>query len=225
MVAFATFAVGLAVMFVAWGGVGDPWRSLLYHFIFGLGVCVMFPTWYVVATGRSLEDMGLSLDQLGRNVLVGVIAACVTVPWRLGGSHLPELRSLATLIAAMCFSTLFEEVFFRGFLQTRVEAVMGLVPAVAVSSLAFALYHLGYGGEWRHLESMIRMTLVGVMFGAVFRLTKNVATSFLLNLPHAVVTFLERQEFFSDRAAITSIVVVVLAGLWMRKLARVVSVK
>ena len=200
---------------LAWSGVGEPWRTILYHFVFALGICIMFPTWYMVTTGRTLGDIGLSLKGFRWNALVGVLAVCVTVPWRLGPVTIPDLMTVIVLVAAMSFSTLFEEVFFRGFLQTRAEAVLGPIPAIGCSALAFALYHLGYGPEWWHVQTMIKMVLVGIMFGVAFQLTRNIATSFILNLPHAVVTFLERREYFGPRAAITSLTVVALASVWL----------
>jgi membrane protease YdiL (CAAX protease family) len=219
-VAIAAFAAAIAVNAVAWSGVSDPWRLILYHFVFAFGICIVFPTWYIAATGRDLREIGISLDGWRRNALVGLVAAALTVPWRLATVHIPAFGSLATLAVAMCFSTLFEEIFFRGFLQTRFQESLGAVPAILLSSIAFATYHLGYGEEWRHMDAMIRMTLVGLLFGVAFYLTNNVITSFLLNLPHALVTFMERGDSFGPRAAITSLTVIVLTIVWLRILAR-----
>ncbi|MCL0049041.1 CPBP family intramembrane metalloprotease, partial [Dehalococcoidia bacterium] len=57
---------------------------------------------------------------------------------------LPATDVLIYTSIALVMSTLFEEVFFRGFLQTRFEKAFGIFPAIVLSGLTFSLYHLGY---------------------------------------------------------------------------------
>jgi hypothetical protein len=44
----------------------------------------------------------------------------------------------------------------------------------------------------------------------VFRVTNNVITSFTLNLPHVIVTFIEKQTFFDARVAMTAFVTIII---------------
>ncbi len=123
----------------------------------------------------------------------------------------------------MTFSTMFEEVFFRGFLQTRFANAFGVVPALLLSGVAFSLYHVGYGAEYRNADAIVEMALVGLLFAVGFQLTRNVLTSFVLNLPHAIVTFVgiemlpyaEERRFFTPWAAMLALVVVVLGLAWI----------
>lgn len=39
----------------------------------------------------------------------------------------------------------FESVFFRGFIQGRLEAALGAGPAVFGAAAMYAVYHVGYG--------------------------------------------------------------------------------
>jgi hypothetical protein len=66
---------------------------------------------------------------------------------------------------------LFEAVFFRGWLQLRFEEAFGVVPSVIMGALCYSLYHVGYGMMW---GEMLFLFGLGMVFAAVFRLTRNV---------------------------------------------------
>ena len=66
---------------------------------------------------------------------------------------------------------LFEAVFFRGWLQLRFEAAFGVVPGLVLGALCYALYHVGYGMTGAEMAFLFGY---GLVFGAIFRLTKNV---------------------------------------------------
>jgi hypothetical protein len=59
------------------------------------------------------------------------------------------------------------------------------------------------------------MTLVGLMFAVAYQLTASVLTSFTLNLPHAIVTFLERGEYFTIEAALASLLALAVGSGWL----------
>ena len=107
-------------------------------------------------------------------------------------------------------STLFEEVFFRGFLQTRFEKAFGIFPAIVLSGLTFSLYHLVYPA-YRDFNLLMILFFVGMFFAVAFRVTSNVITSFTLNLPHAIVTFVEKQTFFDARIAMIAFATTMIA--------------
>ena len=222
VVAGLAFLLAVGVNALAWTGDSGWWIVPLYHFTFAIGVCIVLPTWYhAVACGRPLHEIGLTLARWRRDVAVGVAFIVFTLTPRLGEiDTLPAAPALVWLAAAMCLSTLFEEVFFRGFLQTTVQRALGIVPALVLSSLAFSLYHVGYGPEWREPARLIQLFFVGLMFGVAFQTTGSVVTSFTLNLPHAIVTFMLEDEYFDAGTAAVS-VVAVLTGLgWLAYVSR-----
>lgn len=221
-VAATIFVLGVAINAAAWRMPRGLAVVVAYHFLFGVGLCVVAPTWYAVrACGRRAAEIGLATSRWRRDVVVGAVLAVLTVPWRLPGLEMPPPYQLAFLAVALAFSALFEEVFFRGFLQSTCERALGMIPAVVVSSVAFALYHVGYGEQYRRLDMLTTMTLVGVMFGVAFRLTNSVWTSAILNWPHAIVTFIERGERLDGDAAVASSIAGAVAVAWLHWLARV----
>lgn len=139
-----------------------------------VGLGVVLPVLYtVLVRHRPLADLGLTtrhlLPSLALGLLLGLDSyrntlATLNVTWTL------ELVPLATMALAV---GLFEAIFFRGWLQLRFEAAFGLLPGLILGALCYSLYHVGYGmtsGE------MLFLFALGLMFGAAFRLTKNVFT-------------------------------------------------
>jgi membrane protease YdiL (CAAX protease family) len=110
-------------------------------------------------------------------------------------------------------TSLFEEVFFRGFIQTRFEKAFGAIPAIMLSGLTFSLYHLGYP-NYRNLKLLFVLFLVGMFFAIAFRITNNVITSFLVNVPHAIISFIENGSYFSTKVSVISVFTTIL-GLFL----------
>jgi len=70
-------------------------------------------------------------------------------------------RSRALVLAAMVVVGPFaEEVFFRGYMQTRLRLAWGAGPAIVATSLAFALLHM----EWVHAAMAL---VLGLYLGAL----------------------------------------------------------
>lgn len=136
------------------------------------GVGVAFPVFYTVAVrGRPLSDLGLTTRYLLPSLLLGGVLGWDT--WRNTVATLEGTGSAAAVpLAAMALAVgLFEAIFFRGWLLLRFEAAFGLVPAVLLSALCYSAYHVGYGmggGEMLYLFGF------GVVFGAMFRLTRSI---------------------------------------------------
>ena len=75
---------------------------------------------------------------------------------------------------------LFEAVFFRGFVQRRLEASFGAVPGVAGAAVLYAAYHVGYG---MGLSEMWFLLGLGVLYAVAYRLTTNVLVIWPLLTP------------------------------------------
>ena len=143
--------------------------------------------------------------------MIGLIFVIISVPWRIVGKGLifPEESLMIYTCTALVMSTFFEEVFFRGFIQTRFERAFGILPAIVLSGLTFSLFHLGYPG-YRNLNQLIILFLVGMFFALAFRTTNNIITSFTLNLPHAIIHFIEKQTYFEENIFIIDIITIVI---------------
>ncbi|MGA2142075.1 MAG: CPBP family intramembrane glutamic endopeptidase, partial [Brevinematales bacterium] len=187
---------------------------LLYQGIFALGICIFVPVFYTLHYRKErLSSIGITSEKWLKAVLVGVLIAVLTA----GGSmihktlFIPAAGKLAYLIVCLIMSTLFEEVFFRGFLQTRFEKYFGMVPAIVIAGICFALYHIGYS-DMRNINDIAILAAVGIVFSISFRITGNIITSYIVNLPNAVITFMGRGSYFDITSAAVSLAATI-AGL------------
>jgi len=134
---------------------------------------VGLPTAYTVfIRRRPISDLGLTLHFLVPSLALGLLLGADT--WRATIATLPGggwSASLVPLVAMTLSVGLFEAVFFRGWLQLRFEAAFGLVPGLILAALCYSIYHVGYGMT---ASEMIFLFGYGLIFGAVFRLTRNV---------------------------------------------------
>jgi membrane protease YdiL (CAAX protease family) len=139
--------------------------------IAGFGVIV--PVVYtVMVRRRGLADIGITTRALVPSLVLGALLGLDTFRNTIAG--LPDGWLTASLVPLVLMTQavgLFEAIFFRGFLQLRFEEAFGIVPGLILGALAYALYHVGYGmtsGE------VIFLFGYGMVFGAIFRLTRNI---------------------------------------------------
>ena len=177
---------------------------LFYNLLYGLGVSVLLPLWMAAGEGEGLAEMGMK-KLGGRQVLV-LCAFCLlsvggqVIPRLAAGERLPWER-LPIAVLPLIMTTFFEEFFFRGFVQTRLERQFGSAAAVAASGLLFSLYHLGYPG-FRSAGDLALLFAVGVGFALAFRLSgNNFFVSYFVNLPNAFLTYILKQEQFPHMTA------------------------
>jgi uncharacterized protein len=62
-------------------------------------------------------------------------------------------------------------VFWRAWVMLRLVESFGIVPAVLLGSLMYAAYHIGYGMD---ISEMVFLFFIGIMFAAVFLITRSV---------------------------------------------------
>lgn len=108
---------------------------------------------------------------------------------------------LPIAVLPLVMTTFFEEFFFRGFVQMRLEKQFGGTAAVVASGLLFSLYHLGYPG-FRSAGDLALLLAVGIGFALAFRLSgNNFFVAYFVNLPNAFLTYLFKQEQFPHMTA------------------------
>jgi len=117
----------------------------------GIGFFI-FAYIFVTILGLLLTLLGLPIDE---SVDFLVAKACELEWWWL----------VISITAAVC-----EEIAFRGFLITRLRAVFrgGWVVPILLSSLAF-----GAGHSYQGLGGFILLTILGVMLGSLFLVTRS----------------------------------------------------
>jgi membrane protease YdiL (CAAX protease family) len=136
--------------------------------LFGVGIPLY---WMVVVRQRPLADLGITTRWLGLSILLQLAFAGLQYMGTLAQAQLPPLEQLVPLIALALTIGFFEALFWRGWLLLRMEESFGIIPAVLLGSLLYALYHIGYAMP---LDEIVFLFFVGVMFAVVFRLTKSV---------------------------------------------------
>ena len=136
--------------------------------VFGLGIPLY---WTVVMRRRPVSDLGITTRLLGLSlVLQGVFAALQFIP-TLSKTQLPPLAEFLPLVALPLAIGFFEAVFWRGWVQLRLEDAFGIIPAILLGALTYAAYHIGYGMA---LSEIGFLFLIGVMYAVIFRLTKSI---------------------------------------------------
>jgi membrane protease YdiL (CAAX protease family) len=137
------------------------------------GVGVALPVLYtVLVRRRPLADVGITRYHLWISLGLGLALGLVTYLNTLALLNTSWSLQMVPLLAMSLTVGLFEAIFFRGWLQLRLESAFGLVPAVVLGALLYALYHVGYGMSASEITGLF---VLGLVFAAVFRLTKNIA--------------------------------------------------
>lgn len=107
----------------------------------------------------------------------------------------------AAIIAALCVAVfaapLFEEIFFRGFVQSTLETRFGPWWAIAVASVLFGAAHLSFDETTTaNLVLWAATGLAGAVFGFAYWATRRLGTAIvghaLFNLVAAVVLIVDR---------------------------------
>jgi uncharacterized protein len=83
---------------------------------------------------------------------------------------------------------LFEELFFRGFLQPLLVRSLGAAAGILVAAIPFGLLHFQeYGNSWRHV---VLISLAGAAFGAMRHFTNSTKASTLMHASYNALFFI-----------------------------------
>jgi uncharacterized protein len=142
--------------------------AILTATILGVG----FPLyWTVVIRRRPLSDLGITTRFLGVSIAIQLVVASWQYFSGFATLDLPTFEQFVPLIALALAIGFFEAVFWRGWVLLRLEAAFGILPAILLGSLLYALYHIGYAMP---IDEIIFLFFIGIMFAVVFRLTKSI---------------------------------------------------
>ena len=172
-----------------------------YNVIYGLLLSVLVPLVYVWRKKESVASLGIAPLRAKQIIIVFVFVFLSiggqSIPLAIEGTKLQWNHLLIGFIP-LVMTTFFEELLFRGFLQTRLEKFFGVIPAVILSGLCFSLYHLGYPG-FRTITDLAVLFAVGVGFALAYKLSgNNLAAAYLVNLPNALLTYMLKYEQFPN---------------------------
>lgn len=159
----------------------DRVLGLFLTFAAGMLLGVVGPIAYTVwVRHRPLEDLGLSRRQLRPAIALGLVLGAVQFAMTLWGYPLPQPVDWVPLLVLSLTVGFFEAVFFRGFVQTRLESSLGPVAGVGGASALYAVYHVGYG---MGIGEMLFLFGLGVVYGVAFAVVHNIAILWPLLIP------------------------------------------
>lgn len=183
LVAVAVCYVGVvALMRLAFVGFGtDRVAGLFLGFAAALLLGVVGPVVYTVwVRSGSLGDLGLRSEDLRTTVTLALAFAGVQFAITLWGYDLPAAVDWVPLLVMALVVGVFESVFFRGFVQNRLEARFGSRVGVSGAALLYGAYHVGYG---MGLGDIGFLTGLGVIYAVAFAVARNVLVLWPLLTP------------------------------------------
>jgi uncharacterized protein len=174
LLAIAVMYVGVvALMRLAFVGfTTDHVAGLFLSFACALLLGVLGPIYYTVWRRHAgLSDLGLRLGNWRVTGLLALVFASVQFALTLWGYDLPAPVDWVPLLVMALVVGVFESIFFRGFIQTRLEAAYGPVAGIGGAAVLYGLYHVGYGmggGE------LVFLTGLGIVYAVAFAQTRSV---------------------------------------------------
>lgn len=129
---------------------------------------------------RPLASLGIGLGNRRLTATLALVFAAVQFALTLARVDYPSVQTWLPLLVMALVVGLFEAIFFRGFIQNRLEAAFGLVPAVAVAAALYGLYHVGYGMGWTDIGFLAGL---GVVYAVAFRLAGTILVLWPLLTP------------------------------------------
>ena len=169
-VAFVGFGTDSMVgLFIAYAVV-----SLL---ILGVAGPVVYTVWW---RSRSLRSLGVGLHNWRPTMVLALVFAGVQFSITLWGYDLPDPVNWVPLLLMSLTVGAFESVFFRGFIQNRLEESFGPVFGIGLAALLYGLYHVGYGMGG---DEIVFLAGLGVVYAIAFSATRNVLVLWPLLTP------------------------------------------
>ena len=169
----------MRLAFVTFGT--DHIPGLFLSFAAALLLGVVGPVVYTV-WGRegSLRDLGIGGGGLPRTALLALGFVGVQFSITLWGYPLPAWGDWVPLLVMALVVGVFESVFFRGFVQNRLEARYGSGVGVGAAALLYGAYHVGYG---MGLSDMVFLTGLGITYALAFAVVRDVLVLWPLLTP------------------------------------------
>jgi uncharacterized protein len=147
----------------------------------GLILGVVGPLIYTVwMRNRPVADLGLTSKNWRQALGLGLALGAIQFFLTLYGYDLPAPVDWVPLLTMSLMVGLFEAVFFRGFIQTRLSASLGPIPGVVAAAALYALYHVGYGMGIREMAFLFAL---GMVYGIAYACVNNVLVLWPVLIP------------------------------------------
>jgi membrane protease YdiL (CAAX protease family) len=155
--------------------------GLFLSFAAALLLGVIAPIVYTVwVRQRPLASLGIGFGDWRATLSLALIFAGVQFAMTLARVEYPQTEIWLPLLVMALAVGAFESVFFRGFIQNRLEASFGLAPAVAVAAGLYGLYHVGYGMGLQEIGFLVGL---GIVYAVAFRVAGSILVLWPLLTP------------------------------------------
>jgi membrane protease YdiL (CAAX protease family) len=162
---YALIVAGFRLAFTVFT-VANTW-GLFLSFATALLLGFIAPIVYTVwVRQRPLASLGIGFGNWRATLSLALIFAGVQFAMTLPLVEYPQPEIWLPLLVMALAVGAFESVFFRGFIQNRLEASFGLAPAVAVAAGLYGLYHVGYGMGPQEIGFLVGL---GIVYAVAFR--------------------------------------------------------
>jgi membrane protease YdiL (CAAX protease family) len=163
---------------------------LLFLLVVGGGL--FFPLTWGMFT-KDWKTMGFTRRNIGQSLIWGGGSGMLlmVVIWFTTEHRLTPFFGLQLIVGIpvwLLIMSPFQEFLFRGWLQPRFEKALGLWPGLAVTSISFAVWHLCPPFEQAQIVPIVSVfgmmftTIMGLVFGYVFRRTGNIVAPWLAHV-------------------------------------------
>lgn len=162
-------------------------------FLYGMGFIVIFIA--MKSSGQKLGSVGIARKDLGKMLALGLVLSVIYLtisgllaPFSGGGfaGFSPELAYGFVFYAIVGFS---EEIFWRGYIQTRLVAYGGKLKGLVITSLLFAVlwhfpveFYMQSGAVLDALVNTLTRFTPGMLFGYLMLKSENVLPSSIFHL-------------------------------------------
>jgi hypothetical protein len=173
LLAIAVLYVGVvALMRLAFVGfTTDHVAGLFLSFAAAMLLGVIGPIHYTVWRRHAgLAELGLRVGDWRVTAPLALLFAGVQFTLTLWGYDLPAPGDWVPLLVMALVVGVFETIFFRGFVQARLEAAYGPASGIAGAAVLYGLYHVGYGMGGGDL---LFLTGLGLVYAVAFALTRS----------------------------------------------------
>jgi CAAX protease family protein len=166
-----TYAVVVSCFRIAFSIIHHNDMVLFAFFALGAVVGVTVPVVYTVwLRRRSLRSLGLGLFELPRTAALALAFAGVQFSITFLGYPLPKASDWVPLLGMALMVGIFETIFFRGFIQGRLEEAFGVPASVFGAAVLYGLYHVGYG---MGLEDIVFLFGLGIVYAMAYATVHN----------------------------------------------------
>ena len=179
-------------------------RFLLVVVFGSLFLTVLFPAYYVLRIrDEGLRELGITTRRWRVALLISIVLALTSLPTLLAqAAQHPGVNLLPHVLFNGLI--LWEPFFVHGWLQLRFERAFGVLPGILLAGLCFGGYHIGtypWGG-------VVKIMGIGMFYGGLFRLTRNLLTLFPLTwaVSSGIGTLEGNLEFGWDAVAVYAVV-------------------